>query len=113
MSDFETMEKGWAKIAELTRQLAEVTAERDALKELATCACGDGFTTSDPGTCGNCLAATNAGLDALKADAERYRWLREPTNPVQKCYYSRGDFGKGLLTGKMLDAAIDAAREGK
>ncbi|MGP1677896.1 MAG: hypothetical protein ACTS6J_12150 [Burkholderiales bacterium] len=50
-------------------------------------------------------------LDELQRDAARYRWLRNPTNPVHRAYYSRGDYGRGLFTGSALDAAIDAAME--
>lgn len=46
----------------------------------------------------------------LLADAERYRWLRDPYSGAErKIYYPRGDYGKGLMAGTMLDAAIDAA----
>ena len=47
--------------------------------------------------------------DAL--DAERYRWIRDPCSGAEHhIYYSRGDYGKGLMSGPMLDDAIDAAR---
>ena len=42
----------------LTNVLAraiELEAENNALRALATCRCGDGFTKDDPGMCINCL----------------------------------------------------------
>jgi hypothetical protein len=58
-------------------------------------------------------------IEALRADAERYRWLRD-----QKIYYGAGDDGMtwaGMdwcvevtsMAPPSLDAAIDAAREAK
>ena len=44
-------------------------------------------------------------------DAERYRWLRDPCSGAEHViFYSRGDYGKGLMSGEMLDEAIDHAR---
>jgi len=59
---------------------------------------------------------TNGGAigyaTALRADAERYRWLRDPLSGAEEViYYSRGDYGKGIFSGTLLDAAIDTARE--
>jgi hypothetical protein len=56
------------------------------------------------------LAEARAEVEALRKDAERYRWLRNPTSNVYQCYQPRGDYGKGLMTGESLDAAIDDAR---
>lgn len=43
-------------------------------------------------------------------DAARYRWLRDPCSGAQNVVmYGRGDFGAGLMSGSMLDDAIDAA----
>lgn len=51
-------------------------------------------------------------VQALRKDAERYRWLRDPCSGAEHAiFYSRGDYGKGLMSGAMLDAAIDAAME--
>ena len=50
---------------------------------------------------------------ALRVDAQRYQWLRNPCNPLRKAYYSKGDFGKGLFAGTMLDSVIDAAIAGE
>lgn len=55
-----------------------------------------------------------AEVDALRKDAERYRWLRDPYSGAEHViYYSRGDYGRGLMSGSMLDAAIDAALAAK
>lgn len=43
-------------------------------------------------------------------DAARYRYLRDPCSGAEHViYYSRGDYGKGLFSGKTLDDVIDAA----
>lgn len=43
-------------------------------------------------------------------DAARYRWLRDPLSGAERViFYCRGDYGKGLMAGSMLDAAIDDA----
>ena len=51
-------------------------------------------------------------VDALRKDAERYRWLRDQNNSeaVEDMIrvYNYGD-GAKLLDGEELDAAIDAA----
>jgi hypothetical protein len=56
------------------------------------------------------LTKLQAEVSRLRADAERYRWLRDPCvdiRPIIK--YQRGDYGWGLWTHKALDEAIDAA----
>lgn len=46
-----------------------------------------------------------------REDALRYRWLRDPCSGAEHIiFYSRGDYGKGLMSGEMLDEAIDHAR---
>ena len=68
-----------------------------------------------------CGAAHDFAWEAWKAraalqsqdleDAERYRWLRDPCSGAEHViFYSRGDYGKGLMSGVMLDEAIDHAR---
>lgn len=48
-------------------------------------------------------------VERLKKDAERYQWLRDPCSGAERVVlYSRGDFGRGLLSYTMLDDAIDA-----
>ena len=48
----------------------------------------------------------------LMRDAERYRWLREPCSGAERVVtYGRGDYGRGLMSYTMLDAAIDAAMQ--
>ena len=48
-------------------------------------------------------------IDALKADAERYRWLRHGDNDDAVLRYSA--YSTWILRNEELDAAIDAARE--
>lgn len=58
--------------------------------------------------------ALRAEVEALRKDAERYRWLRDPCSGAERVVlYSRGDFGRGLMSHTTLDAAIDAALAGK
>jgi hypothetical protein len=76
-----------------------ITAERDALQRL--------------------LNERDEDVDRFRADAERYRWLRDPDNqcaveddsdyymPPMICGYAEHE---DILTHEALDAAIDAAR---
>src|SRR5690554_2659447 len=58
--------------------------------------------------------ALQAENERLRKDAERYRWLRDPCSGAERVvFYSRDDFGRGLMSHTMLDAAIDAALAGK
>jgi len=52
--------------------------------------------------CTSRIAALEAENETLRADAERYRWLRK--RPVS------ADFGYSYQANEALDAAIDAAR---
>lgn len=52
-----------------------------------------------------------AEIAALKKDAERYRYLRNMSSV--ECCIQCGYDGIELRTGKLLDAAIDAAMEVK
>lgn len=55
-----------------------------------------------------------AERDALRKDAERYRWLRDPCSGAERViFYCRGDYGRGLMSSAMLDAVIDAALQGE
>ena len=57
------------------------------------------------------LQAMTAERDELKADAERYRWIRECSNDSLIMY---GDsYNCELMMEEELDAAIDAAMKGK
>lgn len=60
-------------LREINRTLEQSLAEARAL---ATCGCGDEFTTHDPGTCGACMAQNDSGLRIAlqKAEAERDAW---------------------------------------
>jgi hypothetical protein len=53
------------------------------------------------------FARADAEIAALRADAERYRWLRECSIEEDRAIH----VGDELLGGVMLDAAIDAARK--
>ena len=66
-------------------------------------------------TCRNKLKASGraklrAERDALKADAERYRWLRSEDSEFPAAELSDGS-GYRFFCGDELDAAIDAARK--
>ena len=49
-------------------------------------------------------------IDALRADAERYRWLRDRNAREDACTQCGYD-ALELRTGELLDAAIDQARK--
>lgn len=56
------------------------------------------------------LRASQPADEELRRDAARYRWLRDPCSGAERViFYCRGDYGRGLMSGTMLDAAIDAA----
>ena len=56
------------------------------------------------------VRALIARLREAERDAARYRWLRDPCSGAERVViYSRGDFGCGLMSHTMLDAAIDEA----
>jgi len=94
----------------LTRRLDEVLAERDALRaELATVnklykeSCDASYD----------YAAMRAENEALRQDAERYRWLRARKDLRMSWYASGGVFDPVGTMGNMdslIDAAIDAAK---
>lgn len=59
-----------------------------------------------------------AERDALRADAERYRWLREQddTSPLFCMYGSNGPWGEcghSDIYGELLDKSIDEEMKGK
>lgn len=57
------------------------------------------------------LAAQAAEVQALRADAERYRWLRDVSVPPHNFYLSVPvEFDGVRFTTQDVDAAIDAAR---
>jgi len=46
----------------------------------------------------------------MAEDAARYRWLRDPCSGAERViFYCRGDYGRGLMSSALLDAAIDEA----
>ena len=57
------------------------------------------------------IAELEAEVKALRVDAERYRWMRERhENTIMDIYNS---ISPAMIKPELLDAAIDAAREGK
>jgi len=79
-------------------------------------ACDKGHTSLDAGNwlCPWCeIERLRAERDALQADAERYRWLRD----VHAHHFTVTRYVGGAtiprLHGAELDAAIDAAKEAK
>lgn len=51
-------------------------------------------------------------MQRMAKDAARYRWLRDPCSGAERViFYCRGDYGRGLMSGTMLDATIDDAMQ--
>ena len=99
--------------AEIARLRAEVEALKAENAALASWQClfTDGTTGLYHDGCGNAQCARDhlvvhltAEVEALRADAERYRWLRE--------YAGRGAAGSIFdnFSGTAIDECIDAAR---
>ncbi len=60
------------------------------------------------------MAGYKAGAEANRADAERYRWLREETSDLSFMFdLSRKGKPIGILARELLDAAIDSALGGR
>ncbi len=64
------------------------------------------------------LAESERARDADRADAERYRWLRDARSEFSACFSDKPKFDGGAWVrlgsrwvNDALDAAIDAARE--
>jgi len=51
----------------------DTTVEIERLKRLATCGCGDGFTETDRGTCGNCKVCLSVQIDRMEAEVDRLK----------------------------------------
>lgn len=65
--------------------------------------------SAEHATCNLQLATQAPAADGDALDAARYRWLRDPCSGAERViFYCRGDYGRGLMSGAMLDAAIDA-----
>lgn len=75
---------------------ADVVAPHDVIDEIAALLARE--------------ADSRAEVDALREDAERYRWLRSADNDVAPMIRPNG-IGWQMLCGTRLDAAIDAARK--
>jgi len=56
MAHFPAKEALDKKLADQRAEIDRLQAEVERLNKLSTCRCGDGFSLTDPGTCGNCLA---------------------------------------------------------
>ena len=95
-----------SRLAELRREVALLTEERNAAFAMSRCECAASEFCAQ-------LVAAETEVEALRADAERYRWLRN-NPPTSLCV--RQDRATAFNTtavyidGQNLDAAIDAAR---
>lgn len=89
-------------------EVEKLTAERDGLKnELALWANPNRSVIRE-------MAALIQERDALKADAERYRWLREQCQPCNNLTIATASsFGLEPWSGDDPDSEIDAAMKGK
>ena len=56
-------------------------------------------------------ARAEAERDALRADAERYRWLRDPKNAYHDAWNYFSPSGSAAEMDAVIDAAILGARE--
>lgn len=94
------------ELCEKDDEISRLTAERDAAFAMSQCQCGTGE------ACAN-LVALAAERDALREDAQRWRWVirLETEGPG---LFVIGDDGKRgrLLFGEAAIAAVDAARKG-
>ena len=59
-------------LEKLADAINKLRAENERLKQLATCRCGDMFSESDPGTCGNCAVALRIENERLSDKAIRF-----------------------------------------
>lgn len=109
----EDVERLIASLSELTE--ASLDAERTWETMMMKAIGEDG-----PGSVATAIGLLKQQRDELVADAERYRWLRDRNNPLEKydfnnqvdngksCYHVVGEV-RELKHGDELDAAIDAA----
>ena len=113
--NFPKNEREWWAAEEITRLRAEVEALKAENAALASWQClfTDGTTGLYHDGCGNAQCARDhlvvhltAEVEALRADAERYRWLRDGSNPpwVMQMLERYADNGSDF------DAEVDAAR---
>ena len=86
LQDYNPPDRTVDKERQIAVDIQDAAAEIKRLNKLSTCGCGDGFTESDPGHCGNCtvqyrleierlkaeLAEANADLEAYKFQIEGY-----------------------------------------
>jgi len=103
---------------------AERISGRGPTHEVAICATGDSPQSMETANARYIAACAPANMrellaahDALKADADRYRWLRGDSCPDHSSRWIEWEvrhweapFWTGDLRGGDLDAAIDAAR---
>lgn len=127
--NFPKNEREWWASEEITRLRAEVEALKAENAALASWQClfTDGTTGLYHDGCGNAQCARDhlvvhltAEVEALRADAERYRWLKDHSayTTVTPCIHGdaigpsrmRWYHDSHQLNAFTLDAAIDAAR---
>ena len=91
-----------ARVAELEKDAAQAISDRDATARLN----GSLLAWQNAGIdLGKQLKKAEAERDALRADAERYRWLRDAGNHTWRTFQNQWG-----MTADQCDAAIDAAR---
>lgn len=96
-------------IARLHRQADQLRAEVEALRAQANALHQVGHALGLPAG-SDLTREVLPAIEALRKDAERYRWLRDPCSGAERVVmYGRGDYGRGLMAYTMLDEAIDAA----
>lgn len=106
----------YGDVAAELRRLAAVERERDGWKQVSKQWRGaaeiiHGMSKEDAQSIKELRADRDrlaAEVEALRADAERYRWLREHGDAG--CTEKDGYGGQTLRMGEWLDAAIDAAK---
>jgi hypothetical protein len=108
-SEIIPMKKARAHFATLTERLRVAEESRDAYKRDAESLLAISKGAADA------LESAEAELAACKEDAARYRWLRDEAaiieEPAPLVFHADADALPGLpIHGRMLDAAIDAAR---
>jgi len=104
------LDEGAARLAHIAATKEDLALKRDedsdVLHEEALCDWENWLAFNGP--------ALIAELREARRDAERYRWLRDPSNEdattALKVELNEAEWGWESMAGEELDAAIDAAR---